>query len=364
MIKNVRDYKEKEEFKNKFEEKITPIIKNRLEDVFKLPHFKKMENYLYAILGTSILFLIVLIAGFALAFSRNGISSGIIVIFISLVFLGIAIALYYLRKKLARRIESIIYDNLNVDDLYRQGFNLLDSEIEYKNDENEENEENDEELHFPGISEDEHIVFGSELPSEAIFNRVLAKIDFVIDQKFPATLEQCEWLVRILNKKNELVREEFYYNAMIKIDIEKLEKKTEFSLKYKQSWFNSGKNLFTKKDRFGHKEMKLENKELHKKFNLFSNDELKIYEMFTPLTMELITKRVNDASNVNVGKPSFHSIGKSVYISFPSKYDFFALRTLYNNKQVAANKISEQFVENIYDVYYEISFIQIPIFLK
>lgn len=242
-------------------------------------------------------------------------------------------------KKTKKAVREKILRSLNINELYKKAFKTLDKGISY------------EPKQYKGdmINYNELQLFKSHVPLGADLHTASSEVQWKIDDIFDVALINAIWKYETRDRKGNK-ETTFHNSSLIKIDTRPLKEKS-----FKFSLFTSS----------NHKKIDLENKQFSKVFKVRSDDELKIRQMYTPLSMELSLERYRDNNETKVKNFEVLSTGDAIYIWFVADLNFMFIDIPTSlEERVLVKSIYEDFMIDTYTFYYLLSILYIPIYLQ
>lgn len=344
-MQTVRDYTKKEEFKVNVETKLKPKLDLKLEEIWKKQNFSKIKIYKIFILISFIIFILLLVMAIVWNFNVVALSLAIISFVLTLAFVVVWIA----HKN---KIKDNISQSINFNKLYKAAFDLLNANIEFIDTRTPNNKI------FPIIDKKESSLFNALVAQDFRIDKITNLEHLLLHSKHYATFSSVVWKKEIKDPKTKEVRVIYAYTTVIKIDTRGLRDNFQFSME-KSTLFNF--SSFSKG-----KKIKLENSDFNKEFNFSSFNELRSFLMLTPLAMEIMVERKRDKSNVDAKDIKILSTGNYLYIGFINQKANPFPKTV-PNLTMDVNEMSEriikQTIDAVYNIYYGISIMQIPIYL-
>ncbi|MGY5139662.1 DUF3137 domain-containing protein [Mycoplasmopsis gallinarum] len=363
----------KHQFLDKYKEKTKEIVSNAFDEATKTINIKKSKIFYWIGVGLIPLgiILIILAAYMAIITNSNGTLLNVLAIisvilgFITLI-TGIIFVIITIKK--TRKVNASIIAKLKNDRLFAKTFEafnyeLFDTEAETikylatKYDENESYKfENAltviRKINQGDISKNLLGIEGIPIDAQIISNY---NNQFVVDEynniwkTFNLTFY---WVRQTTDHKGNIVTHEYRKNLFAVLGYYPNNDRAEgfkFAIGHRPLSIASLKA-----------NVKLENNKFNKKFNLYSNDELKIRNVFTPLTMEKYIELASE--NVNV--PGF-----GLYYDSPLVLSWFAgseilefnwPKVVLLNKHKIVNFIVNDVLNDSYLVYWVSSFMNVP----
>ncbi|TQC54874.1 DUF3137 domain-containing protein [Mycoplasmopsis cynos] len=339
-MKVVSDYKKFDAYKLEVDEKLVPLFKEVIDEAFTKVNQTLLKRYqilMWSFYGFGVLMFLLGIGLFFNSFDYGLLIISLFGIISAIIGAIFNIKIYKVKKSVYNEINQNINDNL----LYKKAFEMLEPKFKYLG-----KSENI-------ITPREIKVYRWDVPAGAEIEKVSHEKSWIIDGKYPVGLVNVKWFQIIERSNNKEKEIRYYYSSLIKIDTRLLKEKG-FSFTLFKS-FSFWSNL---------QKIKLENSDFVKTFKVRSDDELKIRQMYTPLSMELSMQRYQDNKNSKVTKFHIYSTGEYIYYTFSSDMGFMELDIPFTlNKNKVVNKTYYDFMIDTYTFYYLLSIIYIPNYL-
>ncbi|QKT05340.1 DUF3137 domain-containing protein [Mycoplasma sp. OR1901] len=363
-MKIVEDYMNFDSYKSITDQSVYPIFKNAVDEAFNdVDSINKMKKYK----KIAIILLIISIATFLLgiillfATASTGSSSNVIVFIIfsviALILGGVTIFFYIKFRKILNAIMSKIRNAINVEKIYNESFKKVNNGIDYLSvKENIEsllksNRFTAKDIVENSLTMKEVRSYNFGVPSDAQLIKKSNKKYLLIDDRYPASFMNVVYLEIVRNSKGEVTSKRYYNRGVLKIDTR--------SLGHKGFAFTLFKRGF-----FSNKPLKLENPQFNKIVKLYSEDELKARQMYTPLSMELSVKRAKDTNGSVVNSMYVTSTGDSIYFEYSVPMSFMELDIASSTKkEKILDSMYKDFLYDTYTLYWILSIIYIPIYL-
>ncbi|MBN4084491.1 DUF3137 domain-containing protein [Mycoplasma sp. CSL10166] len=364
-MKIVEDYMNFNSYKSITDQTVYPIFKSAIEEAFsdessinKMRKNRKISIILFILSTFSFLLGVLLL--FVIGF-QNGKSTNFIVflvfLILSFILMFVGIVIFWKYKKTLNMIISKIRNSIDVEKIYNKSFKKVNNGINYLS--TKANVEffldtkqfSKKEILDSSLDSEEIITFNFGVPNDARIVKKSKQKYLLIDNRYPASFMNVLYLQIVRNSKGQVVSRRYFERGVLKIDTRNLgDRGFEFTL------FKGG--LFSKKP------IKLENKEFNKKIRLVADDELKARQMYTPLSMELSVKRVEDVHGSIVNSMYVTSTGDSIYFEYSVPMNFMELDIIPSiNKNKILNSMYNDFLYDTYTLYWILSIIYIPIYL-
>ncbi|MGZ9762998.1 hypothetical protein ACXYRP_01765 [Mycoplasma sp. 5912] len=359
----VRDYQKFADYKNKADEKLLPIVTTVVNNILTpevMNEYKKaFKKFWVSLLSTIIPGVVFLIIG---AIIISVVSNGFIpffvflILFIISILIGVILGAVYWRKFYRFRVNlaHVLKQNLNQEALYVESFNILDDEMDYIP--TEESTDFKEAFRHCQVSKKDLHRFTVGIPGGAYISEVKEPKHCLLMKHYPLSLINVHWVYERRDSKGNLTEEKHYYTGMLKIDTRYLEDKAMvFTLMVGK--LASGSDL---------QKIQMENKEFNKYVTPMINDRFKATMMFTPLSQELMLKRLKDTQGSKIKRFNVFSTGDFIYLNYNVDFGFMYLNVplRLKNKEIVINKIYNDLLIDTYTLYYMLSFINIPIYLQ
>ncbi|MCU4706938.1 DUF3137 domain-containing protein [Mycoplasma sp. CSL7503-lung] len=364
-MKIVEDYMNFDSYKFITDQTVYPIFKNAIDEAFsdessikKMNNNKKTSIILFIL--SAFAFLLGVLLLFVIGF-QNGKSTNFIVflvfLILSVVLMFVGIIIFWKYKKTLNTLISKIRSSIDVEKIYNKSFKKVNNGINYLSTKTnvekflDTEQFSKSEILDSSLDGEEIITFNYDVPNDARIVEKSKQKYLLIDNKYPASFINVVYLQIVRNSKGEVVSKRYFNRGVLKIDTRNLgDRAFEFTL------FKGG--IFSKKP------IKLENKEFNKKIRLVSDDELKARQMYTPLSMELSVKRVEDINGSIVNSMYVTSTGDSIYFEYSVPMNFMELDIISStNKDKILNSMYNDFLYDTYTLYWILSIIYIPIYL-
>ncbi|UWD33883.1 hypothetical protein [Mesomycoplasma molare] len=349
MKKRVDNYKNFDEFKKLADLEFFPLFNEKVKEAFnnseKIKEINNKKNITFIFLGVLIFFSLISII---LLFTNNFIGF-IAILLISLIISFIFFFFWRIYQKEKEKLLNSILKNIPIKELYTEAFKKLEPSIKYFGFISEQEEQFREVF----ITKKEVELYRNNVNYNATIFDISEPQFLLIRDKFPVSFVNVIYLLREYNRKGEYV-DRFFHKGILKISTKKLEEKSfVFSLL-------KGGNIFSKKSK-----VKLENENFNKIFKPITNDELKIRQMYTPLSMELSLKRIKDMRGVKATNLWITSDSNNIYYEYSIDFNFMILD--YKKSKLDSEKIISElyqdFLIDIYTLYYLISIMYITNYL-
>lgn len=375
MIQKVRDYTTKETFLENINEKLKPIVDAILDEIWKKNDFKTLRLRKILTLSFTAFFILFLIISIFVITTSSTAALALSIIDIILLISAVVSGMFWLWKR--RDIKYSIQRALNIHQLYKLAFSLLNANIQYINEdidkdiyklmykdiykdmyEGIEDIEDIDEDSFPYLSQSELSLHNLLIRRGYDFFKSHGSKKLVLHSKHNASFECATWIKEVV-VQDKIVSTSYAYTTVIKIDTSQIRDPFDF--------FMSESSLFDFSNYAGMKKIKLENSNFNKEFNMRAYNELKTFQMLTPLAMENMVQRKMDSNGVDVKDLKILSTGNFLYIGFVTRKEevfrdrFSFFLTL--NKEVMSQRIVDQISQAVYNIYYPISIMQIPIYI-
>lgn len=373
MIQKVRDYTTKETFLENINEKLKPIVDAILDEIWKKDDFKTLRLRKILTLSFTAFFILFLIISVFVITTSSTAALALSIIDIILLISAVVSGMFWLWKR--RDIKYSIQRALNIHQLYKLAFSLLNANIQYINEDidkdiyklmykdmyegiDEDIDENIDEDSFPSLSQSELSLHNSLIRRGYDFFKSHGSKKLVLHSKHNVCFECATWIKEVV-VQDKTISTSYAYTTVIKIDTSQIRDPFDF--------FMSESSLFDFSNYAGMKKIKLENSNFNKEFNMRAYNELKTFQMLTPLAMENMVQRKMDNNGVDVKDLKILSTGNFLYIGFVTRKEevfrdrFSFFLTL--KKEVMSQRIVDEISQAVYNIYYPISIMQIPIYI-
>lgn len=377
MIQKVRDYTTKETFLENINEKLKPIVDAILDEIWKKDDFKTLRLRKILTLSFTAFFILFLIISVFVITTSSTAALALSIIDIILLISAVVSGMFWLWKR--RDIKYSIQRALNIHQLYKLAFSLLNANIKYINEDIDKDiyklmykdiykdmyegidegiDENIDEDSFPSLSQSELSLHNSLIRRGYDFFKSHGTKKLVLHSKHNVCFECATWIKEVV-VQDKTISTSYAYTTVIKIDTSQIRDPFDF--------FMSESSLFDFSNYAGMKKIKLENSNFNKEFNMRAYNELKTFQMLTPLAMENMVQRKMDNNGVDVKDLKILSTGNFLYIGFVTRKEevfrdrFSFFLTL--KKEVMSQRIVDEISQAVYNIYYPISIMQIPIYI-
>ncbi|MBN3535024.1 DUF3137 domain-containing protein [Mycoplasma procyoni] len=349
-MKRVNDYKTFSEFRKISDKEFYPVFKEAIAKGFEnkdlIDWLKKLK---IAAIATFVASMVMVLVSFIVIITQHFAIGGWLFVLAILILIAWFI-IFRIYTKRRNEIFDDVLKKIPIEDLYAKAFETLESSIRYLGN----NVSGQSNAYKANITIGEIKNYVNNIPADA-FLETYSKPKFVmIRNKFPVSFVNSTFLQIIRNPKTKETHERRFYRGLLKLSTEALGQRA-----FAFSLFR-GKGLFGSKGN-----IKLENDTFNKMFKVISDDELKIRQMYTPLSMELSVKRMLDKQGVQATDLQIVSNGKDIYFMYTIDPQFMVLNRK-SNKLDASKLLHElytDFIMDIYTLYYLVSIMFIPSYL-
>ncbi|MEA4206146.1 DUF3137 domain-containing protein [Mycoplasma sp. 1199] len=360
-MKRVEDFVTIEQFKEKTDQVVLPIIQNAVDDAYKSPLYKKYKSMKYGALGSfPSMILSALIAIICFIALKDAMAKLVLFgIFGLAAFICFILTLVFVKLAKKRNLifRSFIASKLREDNIYGKAVNAADTRWKYRNDDFEPSSmRHNYDLSTERFAVKEYESFKpASVPRNAWLESTSPVQTITIDDKYHAHVSVAEWLL-ITRNKNGHETKQTWYSALLKIDARALKERDRANFTY-----------FDNKN--GLQPVEMENKEFNKIFKVASDNPTKMYQLFTPLAMEELVKLINQGlQHTNIKKAKdfeYQANNDVVYCSFisPSGFMDIDVPVFVGKKDKFVAKIYKDVVTDIYTLYFVLALSYIPVYL-
>ncbi|VEU70021.1 hypothetical protein [Mycoplasmopsis glycophila] len=354
------------EFYSSFKEKVEPEVKLIIKQTLNkyqatLLKSKKQSIIAWAFLGVGILSFFIFIIlfwklGINATFEYNSQSHWkwiLFSLFITIILFAIFALFLFLSINKKRRIKQAIANSLNTNFVYKQAFDLFGENYNYDPWSFDENLNDSNVVHTRPISLAEAKEFRTiTIPKDAKIKKYDKPIKLLLNNKYQVYFWNV--LFHWYRNTDKTTTEYQAWNAFIKLSTENLE----------DNQFNF--SLFTQKSLFsGDRQIKLENDIFNKKVRLCGYDELKARKMYTPLAQEMTVNWYTKKDKLPYNNFQIYSKRNHIYYTIKSNAGFMKLNIPFSaDEHVILNGILKDIIQDVYNIYYLLEFLQLSLYLE
>ncbi|UUM20699.1 DUF3137 domain-containing protein [Mycoplasma sp. 2045] len=360
-MKRVEDFVTIEQFKEKTDQVVLPIIQNAVDDAYKSPLYKKYKSMKYGALGSIASMILSALIGIICFIALKDAMTKLVLFSIFGLAATICFILAFVFVQLAKKrnliFRSFIANKLREDNIYGEAVNAADTRWKYRNDDFEPSSlRHNYDFSTERFTTKEYESFKPAfVPRNAWLESTSPVQTITIDDKYHAHVSVAEWLLITRDKKGNETKQT-WYSTLLKIDARALKERDRANFTY----FNKKNDLSL---------VEMENKEFNKIFKVASDNSTKMYQLFTPLAMEELVKLINQGlQHTNIKKAKdfeYWANNDVVYCSFvtPSGFMDIDIPVFVGKKDKFVAKIYKDVVTDIYTLYFVLALSYIPVYL-
>lgn len=363
-MKNVSEFTNFKNFYEKLHSNIKAHYNKEINDLYKRLNLKKKLKVFYSLMGVFIAIAVALLITVIVLYKKEGFS--FVIVFLALAmfaFGGLAYLMFFFADKYKERFNITVAKMLNKRVIYKEAFALLDEQFSY---DEEYPKQYRDTLNEVTVVELKKLIRPILFKLKADLETIGDEEKITLSPSHDAYFVNMDIKVEVQKNRNNSPVYKFLKTTLLKIDTKNLgDKGFAFAAAFENSKLIKEYNDLFKSFRL--QKVKLESDTFNKTFNAYTNDEVKLRMMYTPLAMENMVKLHQNSKSVQkISNLVMISDGSAIYFVFTADMGFMEINWEkdYSNPDQLLRAIINDVALDIYNLYILISYAYIPYYLK